>query len=106
MTAARNPRRTRPGARAWVARSGPCRSVCRVLLVRGHRGSEVPAAMMPATQDLVPHLGPRVVSRSCVPDHNLLPFTRHDAVDDAGVEVAFAPAPAEHLDLQPRHLVG
>src|SRR5262245_519164 len=65
--------------------------------------AEVAAAVVATAQDLVTNLrGAGVVSG--VADDDLLTLPRHDPTHDAGVELTLPAAPAEHLDLQSRHL--
>lgn len=60
-----------------------------------------PAPVVAAAQHLIAH-----VRGGGVADHHLLAGARHRPAHDPGVELAGPPAPAQHLDLQPAHLVG
>jgi len=57
---------------------------------------------VPPAEHLVAHL---VRLGFGVADHDLLTLARDRAVEYPGVEAAGPPAPAEHFDLQPEHLV-
>ena len=81
----------------------------------GGRRTELATCVVPPAEHLVPHRGAAVrvgtgararLGRAGVGDHDGRALADHRVPDHPGVEQAGQPAPAQHLDLHPLHVVG